>query len=76
MGMPHTHTQPIFLAKKIPHNLLLVSDEPLCFLFSPNKGHEWMIGVSVSFSGSILHLKLTPNKLTPYMHGYMCYFCI
>jgi hypothetical protein len=28
-------------------------------------GHEWMIGVSVSFSGSILHLKLTPNKLTP-----------
>jgi hypothetical protein len=28
-------------------------------------GHEWMIGVSVSFSSSILHLKLTPNKLTP-----------
>jgi hypothetical protein len=27
--------------------------------------YEWMIGVSVSFSGSILHLKLTPNKLTP-----------
>jgi hypothetical protein len=31
---------------------------------APN-GHEWMIGVSVSISGSILHLKLTPNKLTP-----------
>jgi hypothetical protein len=30
-----------------------------------NSGHEWMIGVSVSFSGSILHLKLTPNILTP-----------
>jgi hypothetical protein len=38
----------------------------LCFSsLSSFNGHEWMFGVSVSFGGSLLHLKLTPSKLTP-----------
>jgi hypothetical protein len=41
-----------------------------------HKGPAWFFDVSVSASVSLLHPQLTPNKLTPWMLGCMCYFCM
>jgi hypothetical protein len=51
------------IRKRVPQGVIKLMVE--CPYVPYGYGHEWMFGVSVSFSGSLLHPKLTTSKLTP-----------